>query len=84
MEPRRKSAAEINHEERDLLICDPNDQLDSCLNLIHIFNQVIRQTGLSTMLKRRDDSAKLRKDTQHIDIADGAEAGCCADISARF
>ncbi len=48
MEPRRKSVpvisgrspAEINQEERDLLIGDPDGQLDSCRDLIRTFNEV--------------------------------------------
>jgi hypothetical protein len=70
MEPRRKSVpvtsdrspANINHEERDLQIGDPDGQLDSCRDLIRNFNEVIRQSDSSTILKRHEDSVRWRKD----------------------
>jgi len=70
MEPRRKSApvisdrspAEINQEERDLLIGDPEGQLDSCRDLIRTFLEVMRQADSSTILKRHEDSVRWRKD----------------------
>jgi len=70
MEPRRKavpvisdrSPANINHEERDLQIGDPDGLLDSCRDLIRNFNEVIRQSDSSTIFKRHEDSARWRKD----------------------
>ena len=70
MEPRRKSVpvisnrspAAINHEERDLLIGDPDGELDSCRDLIRTFNEVIRQADSSTILKRHEDSVRWRND----------------------
>ena len=70
MEPRRnsmpvisnRSPAAINHEERDLLIGDPDGELDSCRDLIRTFNELIRQADSSTILKRHEDSVRWRKD----------------------
>jgi len=70
METRRKSVpvtsnrspAGINQEGRDLLIGDPDNQLDSCRDLVRTFNKVIRQADSSTILKRHEDSERWRKD----------------------
>jgi hypothetical protein len=70
MEPRRisspinsdRSPADINLEERDLMVGDPNGQLDSCRDLIGTFLEVMCQADSSTILKRHEDSVRWRKD----------------------
>lgn len=58
-----RAPTEINKEDRDLLVSDPDGQLESCRNLIRTFNDVMRQAYSSTLLKHHEDSMKWRKDS---------------------
>lgn len=57
-----RAPAEINQEDRDLLVGDPDGQLESCRDLIRTFNDVMRQADSSKLLRRHEDSMNWRKD----------------------
>ena len=70
MEPRRKpipvsssrSPAEIQSDNRDLLVGNPDGETQSCRHLIISFERVICEIDSSQILKRHEDSSRWRKD----------------------